>query len=278
VLNPWLETIGVILVALLGIVIGKAFSRPRKTYWMVGYLLSSLLIVFLVITRYSNSLAFAPSLIWVTAGRVKFVLFSLAVTIGLTSPMSRLPYKFEKAVIYVLMIIVVVWFAVLPFLVPALIENHLANLTTQLDSNGVCFQTTDYTCAPAAAVTALRKLGLTANEGELAILAHTSSFTGTLPGCLQDALRNRYGNDGLKCQYRHFDSIAQLKDAGLTLVVVKSALLSDHCVAVLEVSDGMVTVADPVVGKKVLSQKQFEEIWRFSGIVLKRDYTQGRVS
>ncbi len=277
-MSPWLETIGIILVALLGVFLGKLFSRPTKTYWIVGYSISFVLILFMLITRYSNSLAFTPMLLGITAGRLKFVLFSLAVTMGLTTPLSRLPYKFERAVIYVVMAAVVVWFAVLPFLVPALIQNQLANLTTTLDSNGICFQTTDFTCAPAAAVTALGKLGLTANEGELAILAHTSPVAGTLPGCLQSALRNRYGDDGLKCQYRRFDSIAQLKDAGLTLAVVKSAFMADHCIAVLEVSDRMITVADPAFGKRLLSYKQFEEIWRFSGIVLKRDSTQGRIS
>ena len=277
-MSPWLETIGIILVALLGVFLGKVFSRPRKTYWIVGYFISFLLILFLLITRYSNSLAFAPMLVGVTAGRLKFVLFSLAVTMGLTTPLSRLPYKFERAAIYVVMAAVVVWFAVLPFLVPALIQNQLANLTTLLDSNGICFQTTDYTCAPAAAVTALGKLGLTAQEGELAILAHTSPVAGTLPGCLQTALQKRYGNKGLKSQYRRFDSIAQLKDAGLTLAVVKSAFMTDHCIAVLEVSDEAITVADPASGKRLLSYKQFEEIWRFSGIVLKRDSAQSPIS
>jgi hypothetical protein len=276
--SPWLETIGIIVVALLGVLFGKVFSRPRKDYWIAGYFLSFLLILFLVITRYSNSLAFAPLFVWITAGRVKFVIFSLAATMGLTTPLSRLPYKFERVAIYILMIVVVVWFSVLPFLAPALIKGRLANLTTRLDSNGICFQTTDYTCAPAAAVTVLRKLGLPAQEGEIAILSHTSPVVGTLPGCLQTALQNRYGKEGLRCQYRHFDSIAQLKDTGLTLAVVKSAFLSDHCVAVLEVSDGMITVADPVAGKKSLSYKQFEEIWRFSGIVLKRDSTHSPIS
>lgn len=275
-MNPWFETIGVVLVALLGVFLGRVFSRFRKDYWIVGYFLSLLLIVFLAITRYSNSLAFVPPFVW-TAGRVKFVIFSLAVTMGLTTPLSRLPYKFEKVAVCILMVMVVVWFSVLPFLAPALIEGHLANLTTRVDSNGICFQSTGYTCAPAAAVTALRKLGLPAYEGEIAILSHTSPVAGTLPGCLQAALQNRYGAEGLRCQYRCFDSIAQLKDAGITLAVVKDAFLSDHCVAVLEVSEKMITVADPVVGKRSLSHKQFEEIWRFSGIVLKRDSTQSPV-
>jgi hypothetical protein len=277
-MNPWLETIGIILVASMGVFLGKLFSRPRRVYWIVGYFLSFLLIVFLLLTRYCNSLAFAPMLVGITAGRAKFVLFSLAVTMGLTTPLSRLPYRFERVAIYLVMIVVVVWFAVLPFLVPALIKGHLASLPTLLDSNGYCFQTTDYTCAPAAAVTALGKLGLPAEEGELAILAHTSPVAGTLPGCLQDALNKRYGDKGLKSQYRRFDSVAELKDAGLTLAVVKSAFLTDHCVAVLEVSDKAVTIADPAGGKKSMSYKQFEEIWRFSGIVLKREAAQSPIS
>jgi len=39
----------------------------------------------------------------------------------------------------------------------------------------------------------------------------------------------------------------------------------------------MITIADPVLGKKSLSHKQFEEIWRFSGIVLKRDSTHSPI-
>lgn len=276
-MNAWLETIGIILVALLGVFLGKVFSRFRKAYWMTGYFLSLLLIVFLVITRCSNSLAFVPPFVW-TAGRVKFVIFSLAITMGLTTPLSRLPYKFEKVVVCILMVTIVVWFSVLPFLAPALLKGRLANLKTRVDSNGICYQSTGYTCAPAAAVTALRKLGLPAREGEIAILSHTSPVVGTLPGCLRAALQNRYGDEGLRCQYRRFNSVAQLKDVGIILAVVKSALMSDHCVAVLEVSDRMVTVADPVVGKESLSHKQFEKIWRFSGIVLKRDAAQSPIS
>lgn len=273
-MNPWLETIAVSIIALLGILLGKVFSRFRRPYWALGYFLPLLLIAMLVTVRCANSLAFVPPFPWIGAGRVKFVILSLAVTMGLVTPLSRLPRKCEKITICILMVVVVVWFSILPFLVPALIKGHLSNLRTRVDFNGICFQSTDYTCAPAAAVTALRKLGLNAHEGEIAVLSHSSPIVGTLPGCLRTALQNRYAGDGLKCQYRHFDSIAQLKNAGVTLAVVKHAFLSDHCVAVLEVSDQHVCVGDPVVGSRSMSHKQFEKIWRFTGIVIKRDPTQ----
>jgi hypothetical protein len=272
--NPWLETIGVIAVALLGGIFGRLTSRFRRPYWAVGYFLSFLLIAMLVGVRCSNSLSFVPPFSWFAAGRVKFVILSLAVTMGLTTPLSRLHHKLERLTIFVLMVVVVVWFCVLPFLVPPLIKNHLMNLRTSVDSNGVCFQSRDYTCAPAAAVTALRKLGLPADEGEIAVLSYTSPFTGTLPSCLYTALQNRYGADGLKCQYRHFDSLSQLKGAGVTLAVVRDSFLVDHCVAVLEVSERTITVADPVMGRMLIPREQFEKMWRFSGIVLERDAAQ----
>ena len=273
-MNPWLETLGVVLVTLLGIALGRVFSSLRRPHWVLGYFLACLLIAVLVIARYANSLFLVPPFVWIATGRVKFVILSLAVTMGLTTLLSRLPRKFEKLITCILMIVVVGWFSVLPFLVPAFIKDHLSNLRTNLDSNGVCRQTTDYTCAPAAAVTALRKLGLPANEGQIAVLSHTSPVAGTLPGCLQAALQNLYGAEGLKCQYRHFDSIAQLRDAGITLAVVKDAFLSDHCVAVLEVLDRTVIVADPVTGRQLISHKQFEKLWRSTGIILKRDTSQ----
>ena len=273
-MNPWLETIGVILVALSGVLLGRLFSRFRKPYWTLGYFLPATLIGMLVLARYNNALPFVPPFSWVTAGRTRFIILALGVTMGLTTPLSRLPRKCEKVIICILMGIVVAWFSVLPFLFPALIKDRLWNLRTRLDSEGICFQSTSYTCGPAAAVTALRRLGLSAREGEIAVLSYTSPVAGTLPTCLSSALQERYGTDGLKCQYRYFDSITQLRNAGITLAVVRDGFMSSHCVTVLEVSDHIITIADPVVGRRLMSHEQFEKVWRFAGIVLKRDSMQ----
>jgi hypothetical protein len=273
-MNPWLETTGVVLVAVLGVFLGRFFSDLRKPYWILGYFLPCILITMLVLARCNNALYFIRPFCWVTTGRVRFVILSLAVPMGLTVPLSRLPHKCEKFIVCILMVVFVTWFSILPFLVPALIKNRLSSLRTRLDSNGICRQTTDYTCGPAAAVTALGKLGLCADEGDIAVLSYTSPVTGTLPTFLCSALQNRYGPVGLKCKFRRFVSIDQLRNAGLTLAVVKNAFLLDHCLAVLEVTDNTITVADPVIGTRLMPHKQFEKIWRFSGIVLERDSVQ----
>jgi hypothetical protein len=273
-MNPWLETTGVILIAVFGFVAGRIFSRFRKPYWMLGYILPGVLIWMLAIVRFNHALFFVQPFSWIAAGRIRFVFLSLAVSMGLTVPLSRLPYKFEKLIVCLLMAGFVTWFSVLPFLVPALIKERLSNLQTIYDTNGVCRQTTDYTCGPAAAVTALGKLGLRAEEGELAVLSYSSPIIGTLPECLSSALKNRYSAEGLNCRYRYFDSITQLKNAGITLALVREAFLMNHCLAVLEVSDEAVTVADPVTGTRLMSYEQFEKIWRFCGIVLERNPLQ----
>jgi predicted double-glycine peptidase len=87
-------------------------------------------------------------------------------------------------------------------------------------------------------------------------------------------LQDRYSAEGLSCRYRRFDSVAQLKNAGITLALVREAFMMDHCLAVLEVSDDAVTVADPVTGTRLMPYEQFEKIWRFCGIVLQRNPLQ----
>jgi len=273
-MNPWVETAGAILVALLGVLVGRVFSRLRKPYWVLGYLLPLLLIGMLAVVRFDTSLYFVRPFLWVTTGRVRFITLSLAVSMGLTVPLSRLPRKWEKLTVCFVMAVFVAWFAVLPFLVPALIRDRLTNLKTRFDSNGVCRQTTDFTCGPAAAVTALGRLGLSGDEGEIAVLSYSSPVVGTLPACLSSALQKRYGAEGLRCWYRRFDSIEQLRKAGITLVVVRDAFLLDHCIAVLDVSDDAVSVADPVTGARLVPYRQFEKMWRFAGIVLQRDPVQ----
>ena len=267
---PWLETIGVVLVALLGVFLGRTFSRFCNPYWTLGYFLSLLLIAVLIISRYADFIPFwAP----ITAGRVKFVILSLAIPMGLITPLSHLRRKSEKFIVCAVTAVLVTGFTVSPFLLGAFVREHLRNLETNITPDGICFQTSDYTCGPAAAVTALGKLGLQASEAELAVLSHSTPIVGTMPWSLCSALQDLYGPDGLKCQYQKFDSTAQLKDAGITLAVVRDGFLRDHCVAVIEVSDQTMLIADPAWGKKVMSHEQFEKIWRFSGIVLNRDPT-----
>ena len=270
-MNPWLETIGVGLLGAFGVASGRWFSRLPRPYWTLGYFVPLGLILLIGLAYRFRTLEFVPPFSWLMAGRTEFVLTALAGTTVLTTPLSRLPLRRDRAAVALLMICVVSQVAVWPFLAPAFNRAELEALKTRIDPDGVCLQNTDYTCGPAAAVTALRRLGLPAEEGAIAIRCHTSTAMGTPPDMLCRALLKLYPAYGFTCQYRAFKSVEELKSAGCTLALVKFSFLLDHYVAVLHVDDRTVTVGDPLNGKRTMTHAEFARQWRFVGVVLRRN-------
>jgi hypothetical protein len=231
-----------------------------------------------VAVSWARWLEFSWPLRWLGAGRREFAILAFAGTMVLTTPLTRLPRRGQRLAVGVFMGLVVVRLSVLPFLAPAFYLKKLAALVTRVDSDGVCLQSTDYTCGPAAAVTALRRLGLPAEEGELAVRCRTNPFSGTAPDILCEVLQGHYGEQGLRCQYRPFTSIAELKQAGPTLAVMKLTWLVDHYVTVLEVTDQAVVVGDPLSGRVMLSHQEFAARWRKVGVTATRDTGKMRIA
>jgi hypothetical protein len=236
----------------------------------LGYFIPLALILIFVVANQFPALSFTPPVSWMMLGRRKFAILGFIAAMILTAPLSRLPGKHARIMISVLMLIMVFGASVWPFLEPAMDRKELSHLHTNINSDGVCIQTTDYTCGPAAAVTALRKLGLPAEEGRLAILSETSSIGGTPPDMLAEALQNEYGKHGLIAECRTFKNVSELKQTGITLAVVKFTFLVDHWVAVLQVTDSEVTVGDPTGGLMKMSYDDFSRKWRCIGVVLKQ--------
>lgn len=269
-MQPWLETIGVVALALVGAFLGQFSARLRKPWWLLGYVLPLLLVSMVSLARRIDQLSFLPPFSWLMAGRSEFVILAFSTATLFSTPLSRLRYERQKAMVRVLAIVCVFYLSVLPFLGEALFRPYLTDLETQLDAEGICRQSYGFTCGPAAAVTALEVLGFQAEEGELAILSHTSPTAGTPADLLCAALIKRYAAEGLLCEYRRFKSISELKTAGVTIAVTKYRFLVDHYVTVLDVTDEDVVVGDPLVGKRQLSHDEFGRIWRFSGLLLRR--------
>ena len=269
-MNLGTGTIWSLACALAGVALGRWFSKRRSPYWLLGYFLPLTLIFIYGVAIHIPALAFTPPISWMMMGQRKFAIFGFIASMVLTTPLSRLPLKRNRVVISILTATIVLFMSVWPFLAPLFNRTQLALLKTRVDGDGVCLQNTGYTCGPASAVTALRKLGLPAEEGQIAILSGTSSTTGTPPDILAEVLLKQYGQVGLVVKYQPFKTIAELKSAGLTLAVVKFGFMVDHYVTVLEVTDSQVIVGDPLNGLEKLSYAEFADKWRFSGIVLKR--------
>ncbi|MGA2749751.1 MAG: cysteine peptidase family C39 domain-containing protein [Verrucomicrobiota bacterium] len=269
-MNLWLEAIAAGLFACAGAVLGRLFSRLSKSYWMLGYFIPlTLLLIYGLAVRFP-ALAFLPPASWMMMGRTRFAVMGFVATMILTAPLSRLPRKRDRFVVGVLMVVIVFDMSVWPFLAPLFNRHQLEHLHTRIGADGVCRQSTDYTCGPASAVTALRKLGLPGEEGRIAILSYTSSAGGTATDILAEALQDEYRKDGLIAEYRAFKDISELKQAGLTLAVVKFGFMVDHSVTVLGVTDSEVVVGDPLNGLERISHDEFLKKWRFTGVVLKR--------
>jgi predicted double-glycine peptidase len=184
------------------------------------------------------------------------------------TPITRMPRTRLRILTSVFVPLFVVQASVMPFLMPAMQRAELARLQTSIPSDGVCRQSTDYTCGPAAAVTALRALGIHADEGEIAVLAFTSRSTGTEPDVLAAALQSHYAAQNLVCTYRAFQSAADLPTDRPTIALIRYRLLVDHYVTVLKVGKNQLTIGDPLSGLTHESIDEFERDWRNVGIVI----------
>jgi len=232
---------------------------------MFGYFVPLALILTYGVAIQYPRLQFVAPVSWMMVGRNKFAVIKIVAAMVLTTPLSRLPGKRIRVLVTGLILVIVSLMSVWPFLAPALNRGYLSRLKTRVDEDGVCRQSNDYNCGPASAVTALRRLGFPAEEGEIAILAHTSTATGTPPDILARALQEHYGKEGLESEYTLFESVDQLKEAGLTLAVIKFSFKLDHYVTVLEINDTEIVIGDPLNGKRTISRKEFEKQWRFEG-------------
>lgn len=268
-MSPWLETLGVALLALVGIGLGRFFSRQATPYWLLGYAIPMVIVLMIVATRLDAVLEFAAPFSWLVTGRTRYALVGPVVAMTLTTPITRLSKSRDRTAVMLFIAVAILYASVWPFLAPVFNRAYLEQLKTVI-KDGICRQGTDYTCGPAAAVTALRWLGLPAEEGKLAILAHTTPAIGTPPSILADVLREQYMKDGLTVQYRHFKSVGELPTDAITLAVIKYSLLEDHYVTVLAVRGDELIVADPSTGRARYSAASFQKIWRNSGIVLRR--------
>lgn len=274
-MNPWLETCGVVGLTLAGGAIGYGFSRLPKRRWLVGYIVPLVPVVLVAACQWIDVLNVIPPFSWLMLGRTEFVILAVAPTMLVMTLVPRLPGKSIRILLLAFLVPYVINYGIAPFLQPALVHGKLMTLRTVVDHRGICLQQTDYTCGPAAAVTALHQLGLHGEEGQIAILAHTCASAGTAPDSLMLALDTLYGRQGLRCEFRHFRSAAEMKTVCPVIAQIKYGFLVDHLVCVLAVTDKFVVVGDPLHGKAYMTHSEFEQKWRYLGIILRRENAHG---
>jgi predicted double-glycine peptidase len=269
-MNPWLETLLALLAILLSFAAGFFASRLPRHWWLVGYVPPLMVVVAFAVAIRRPDVAMQPWLAWIFVGRWKTCLMGSVVALLLATLIPRLGTRRDRVALLALTVAATGYVGIWPSAAAAVSRPYLASLKTQVGTDGVCRQSTDYTCGPAAAVTGLRRLGLPAEEGELAVLAHTSTASGTPPDVLCAVLNERYGPQGLRAKLGRFRDASELRGLGPTLVIVRFSLLLDHWLCVLEVTDREVVVGDPLNGLNRLTHAEFNERWRHIGVTLSR--------
>lgn len=124
--------------------------------------------------------------------------------------------------------------------------------------DGVCLQTTESTCGPAALATVMSDLGGNTGEEELAKAAHSYDH-GTEAWYLGRAAQVR----GYEVRFdigKDFDP-----DGGLPAVVGVMIGARGHFIAVLGREGDKFVTGDPLVGREVLTLEAMRQRWDFTG-------------
>lgn len=273
--NPGWDMLKVLLIAAIGVGLGRFCSRRGRMALALGYGLPLVALVLLTLGRCGFLGAPNGPLGGVFFGQPRFLVLSLVIPAGLMTLLPFLPRRVERVAVTLVLVGFIACFSIYPVLAPALIRDGLLRTPNHTDPLGVCLQTRPYTCGPAAAVSALRELGLQGHEGRIAAWASSAPVIGTLPWDLCSALDRQYGPQGLHCEFRRFETLDELKRAGLTLAMVRGGTLTNHCVAVLAIDDRQVILADPSLGRLHMPIEQFADEWRHTGIILRREVASG---
>ena len=135
--------------------------------------------------------------------------------------------------------------------------------------DGVCRQTSYETCGAASMVTLLNSKGITATEGEMAMLSKTAPRIGLSPHGAAYGLKRKLRQ--LERSEHIAIKVPELKDLHKLpkpfLAGIKFSAWTNHMVCVLDTTEKYLVVGDPIsVGQKKWSWKNFRKMW--SGIVI----------
>lgn len=276
--NPWLDA----LLALVGCgmaawVCSRAARAPAPWWWLAYLIPLNIVVAYGVFVRRPDW-SFHPVWSWILVGQWRYLLVGMGVAGLLSTLRAKLPKPGDRRALLGLMVVTLIYVTFRPLTSTAFNRSYLRQLKTQIDSNGVCRQHTDYTCGPAAAVTALLRLQIRSDEGELAIQAGTTTATGTPPDVLAQTLNRQFRNQGVQATLRRIDSIEELRQCGLTLVILKYGIFVDHWMCVLKVNENSIIVGDPISGRSRMSHAEFLSRFRRVGVVLSRNEVESNVA
>lgn len=139
---------------------------------------------------------------------------------------------------------------------------------TLVDADGVCRQSTGYTCVAASMVTLLHARGVPATESEMARLAYTQVGGGATDSRAVWALEEKLRGSTLSPCYRTLDRAGLIHAAKPCLVQLDWGYFVSHMVPVMEATEGSVVIGDPISGRREMTMQEFMAEWKGKAITV----------
>ncbi|MGH7131292.1 MAG: cysteine peptidase family C39 domain-containing protein [Phycisphaerales bacterium] len=139
---------------------------------------------------------------------------------------------------------------------------------TRVDGDGVCLQSTNYTCVAASMVTLLRARGIAAEESEMARLAYTQVGGGATDSRTLWALEHKLAGTGLVPRYQRLDRMGIVAAAKPCLVQLDWGFFVSHMVPVLEATEDRVVIGDPLEGRREMTMADFLSQWKGTAVTI----------
>jgi hypothetical protein len=252
------------ILAVAGWLLGRAVSRTW--HWWVAVMACLAATALVIAGHRIPRLSVLPPFSWTIDTACNPFLMTLVVATVFATLLPRLPAGRTRPATFVAMSVMLIYYGLLPPTFTLAARPALAQLQTRIDRNDICRQTTGYTCGPAAAVTCLSRMGIRAQEGDLAIEAQCAPSFGTDAPLLTRTLNTLY--PAIHCTYAYFPTLESIPLPAVADCELSS--IGGHYVALLEVHGDEVILGDPISGRVRLSRAQFMEEWKGTAIAFER--------
>lgn len=139
------------------------------------------------------------------------------------------------------------------------------SLRGRVETDGVCRQTSGYSCAAAAAASFLHHYGVETSEREMARHCATRPGAGGTSMCgVMRGLRRKLPGRSVRITAPDYGTLP-----APALVSTRLNWLLGHCIVVERVYPDRVVVMDPLVGRCSMSRERFEASWKGDAVFVR---------
>lgn len=253
------------LAAAAAAVVGFRIARARPAVWKPAAIVATALMLLWPLMRVFPAAALSA----LGAGVVIFIevtgiVIPAAMLFALASGVVKRPR--ERRALLLLLVVCGLYFVRSGLW---MVRPPVPDLDTAPYADGVCLQSTGYTCVAASLVTLLHAHGIEATEAEMARLSYTEVGNGATDSRAVYALQRKLRRLPIEVRYERGMSYERLLELGRPCVVpIKWGYYCSHMVPFLDADAEAVTLGDPLTGRRRVPRAEFESDWLRRGIYL----------